>query len=119
NTPFREMADRFLTSANNFLPVVNAESKLLGVVALHDLKEYLNAAHELSSVIASDVMRPIPACLFPSQRLSDALPVLLGSELRNVPVVDSPLTYRLVGAVGRAEALGLLADAINARSASG
>jgi len=118
NTSFREMADRFLTSANNFLPVINEERRLLGVVALHDLKEYLNAGQELRSVIASDVMRPPPACLLPSQRLSDALPVLLGSELRNVPVVDSPGTFRLVGTVGRAEALGLLAEAIHARSAS-
>ena len=117
NTPFREMADRFLTSANNFLPVVNAEGRLLGIIALQDMKEYLNAGQELNSVIAFDLMRPAPVCLLPGQRLSDALPVLLGSELRNVPVVDSPLTFRLVGAVARAEALGLLSDAIHARSA--
>jgi len=55
---FREIADRFLTSPNNFLPVVDVESRLLGVVALHDLKEYLNAGQELDSVTAHDVMRP-------------------------------------------------------------
>ena len=118
NTPFRQIADRFLTSPNNFLPVVDGEQRLLGVVALHDMKQYLNMGEELSSVIASDVMRPPPDCLVPGQRLADALPVLLGSELRNVPVVDSFSQFRLVGAVERAEALGLLADAINARSST-
>ncbi len=118
NTSFREMADRFLTSPNNFLPVVDDGGRLLGMVDLHDLKEYLNAGHELSSVIASDVMRPPPVCLTPNQRLSDVLPVLLGSELRNVPVVDSAAQFRLVGTVARAEALGLLSEAISARSAS-
>jgi CBS domain-containing protein len=61
-------------------------------------------------------MRPPPACLVPTQSLSQALPVLLETELRNVPVVDGPATFRLVGAVGRSEVLGLLAEAINARS---
>ena len=44
NTPLREIADRFLTNPNNFLPVVDAQQRLLGVVALQDLKEFLNAA---------------------------------------------------------------------------
>jgi CIC family chloride channel protein len=116
---FREMADRFLTSPNNFLPVVNPDGRLLGMVALQDMKEYLNAGQELNSVIASDLMRPPPPCLTPGQHLSDALPVLLASELRNVPVVDGAGTFRLVGAVARAEALGVVAQAINASSASG
>ncbi len=118
NTPFREMADRFLTSPHNFLPVVDDHGRLLGLVALHDLKEYLNAGHELNSVIAADVIRAPPACLTPNQRLSDVLPVLLTSELRNVPVVDSVKQFRLVGTVARAEALGLLSEAISARSSS-
>jgi CIC family chloride channel protein len=118
NTPFGDIAERFLTSPNNFLPVVDESRRLLGVVSLHDLKEYLNSGYELKSVIASDVMRPPPPCLTPNQRLSDVLPILLAAELRNVPVVDNVSQFRLVGAVARAEALGLLQDAINARSAS-
>ena len=42
NTPLREIANRFLTNSNNFLPVVDAQQRLLGVVALQDLKEFLN-----------------------------------------------------------------------------
>jgi CIC family chloride channel protein len=111
-----EIADRFLASTYNFLPVVDAEQRLLGLVALHDLKEHLNAGEELASVIAADVMRPPPLCLTPNLLLMDALPVLLASEQRNVPVVNSFKEKRLVGAVVRAEALGLLSEAISARS---
>ena len=57
---FREVADRFLTSSNNFLPVVDENRRLMGIVALQDLKEYLNAGQELDGVIAYDVMRPPP-----------------------------------------------------------
>ncbi len=115
---FRQIADRFLTGPNNFLPVVDAEERLLGVVALHDMKEYLSAGQELSAVIAFDLMRPPPPCLTPNQRLLDALPILLTSELRNVPVVNSLTQRRLVGAIARAEALGMLSEAIAARGAA-
>ena len=118
NTPFRAIAERFLTLSNNFLPVVDAQGCLVGMVALQDLKAYLNAGQELSGVIASDVMRPAPPVLTPQQRILDALPILLSSELRNVPVVNNGRQLKLVGAIGRAEALGLLSEAIRSRSAS-
>ncbi len=107
-----EIAERFLTSANNFLPVVDGKHQLIGVVALQDLKEYLSAGPEMSAVIAYDVMRPPPACVTPNQLLLDTLPVMLSSEQRNVPVVNSRSENRLVGAVVRAEVLGLLSEAI-------
>jgi chloride channel protein, CIC family len=113
---FPEIADRFLTSPNNFLPVVDDRNAMVGLVALQDLKEYLNAGQELSGVIAYDVMRPPPPCLTPNQKLLDALPVLLGSEQRNVPVINSHKERKLVGTVVRAEALGLLSEAIAPRS---
>ncbi|MBI2948017.1 MAG: ClcB-like voltage-gated chloride channel protein [Verrucomicrobia bacterium] len=113
---FREIADRFLTCPNNFLPVVDAHQKLLGVVALQDMKEYLNAGQELNSVIAYDVMRPPPSCLTPNQKLLHALPILLASELKNIPVINNPAESRLVGNLVRAEALALLSEAIANRT---
>jgi CIC family chloride channel protein len=116
NTPLPEIASRFVTSSNNFLPVVDAERKLIGVVALQDLKAYLQAGEELRAVIAYDVMRPPPRCVTPNQRLLEVLPVVLESELRNIPVVNSFTENRLVGALARGEALGILAEAIAAGS---
>jgi CIC family chloride channel protein len=115
STSFREIADRFLRSSRNFLPVVNDSHKLVGVVALHDMKEYLKAGDELNSVIALDIMRPPPQCLTPGQKLHDALPILLASDLRNVPVVNDLGQGRLIGAVERAEALSLITEAITSR----
>ncbi len=114
NTTLPDIAGRFLSSANNFLPVVDARERLLGVVALQDLKEYLTGGSELAAVIAGDVMRPIPPCLRPGQKLLDALPVLLASEQRNVPVVNNFEEKRLVGSILRAEALAALSEAIAA-----
>jgi chloride channel protein, CIC family len=118
NTPLPDIGKRFVTSPNNFLPVVDEDQRLVGLVALQDLKEFLNAGQELRGVIAADVMRPPPACLTPGQRLIDAFPVLLASELRNVPVVNSHAENRLIGSVPRAEALGQLVEAIEKSSAA-
>jgi CIC family chloride channel protein len=45
-----QVADRFLTGANNFLPVVDGKNQLLGLVALHDLKQFLSGSEELRGV---------------------------------------------------------------------
>jgi CIC family chloride channel protein len=111
-----EIAERFLTSANNYLPVVDAKGQLVGVVALQDLKEYLGSGEELRGIIAYDIMRPPPACVTPNQRLLEILPVVLSSEQRNIPVVNTLKENRLVGALGRAEVLGMFSEAIAARS---
>ena len=114
-----EIADRFLTSSNNFLPVVDARNKLAGLVALHDLKEYLGAGDELRGVIAYDIMRPPPACVTPNQRLLEILPVVLASEQRNIPVVNTLKENRLVGALARAEVLAIFSEVIAASSKTG
>jgi CIC family chloride channel protein len=110
----RELADRFLTGANNFLPVVDAKQRVVGIVALQDLKEYLGAEKVLLGVIAYDAMRPPPPCVTPNQRLLDVLPVVMSSELRNIPVVNTFEENRLVGALARSEVLAIFSEAIAA-----
>lgn len=112
----REIAERFLGSPNNFVPIVDENKKLIGIVALHDLKEFLNSTHDLGGVIAYDLMLPPPKTLTPNQRLLDALPIVLQSELRNVPVVNNRKENKLVGAVSRAEVLAIFSEAIAEKS---
>ena len=119
NATLNKLAERFLTSSNNFLPVVDAKQQLIGLVALQDLKEYLNASDELSAVIAYDVMRPPATCVTPNQRLLDVLPVVLASEQRNIPVVNSLKENRLIGSITRSEVLNLFSEAIAAGSTPG
>jgi CIC family chloride channel protein len=112
----RELADRFLASSNNFVPIVDGTKRLIGVVALHDLKDFLHDNKELAGVIALDLMRPPPKCLTPGQRLLDALPLVLESELRNIPVVSTPAENRLVGSLSRAQMLAIFSEAIAEKS---
>jgi CIC family chloride channel protein len=109
-----QIANRFLTSANNFLPVVDAKGQMVGMIALHDLKEFLGSEEQLLGVIAYDLMRPPPPCVTPNQRLLEILPVVLASEQRNIPVVNTLKENRLVGALARAEVLGIFSEVIAA-----
>jgi chloride channel protein, CIC family len=118
NSTLKEISERFLVATNNFLPVVDANQKLVGVIALHDLKEFLTTGHEILGVIAYDVMRPLPQCVTPQQKLTGITSVLLTSELRNIPVVNNFHEYKLVGSIGRAEGLSILSEAITARTTS-
>jgi CIC family chloride channel protein len=112
----REIADRFLASSNNFLPIVDGQQRLIGVVALQDLKAFLNNNEQLAGVIALDLMRSPPKCLTPGQRLLDALPLVLESELCNIPVVSTPAENRLVGSLSRAQMLAIFSEAIAEKS---
>jgi CBS domain-containing protein len=80
------------------------------------VKPHLNSGEELKSVIASDIMIPVPQMLTPNQLVLDALPSLLKSDQRNIPVVNSLKDRILVGAVSKSEALGLLSEAIAANT---
>jgi CBS domain-containing protein len=87
---------------------------MVGIVALHDLKEYLGSGEQVLGVIAYDIMRPPPPCVTPNQRLLEVLPVILASEQRNIPVVNTLKENRLVGALGRSEVLGIFSEVIAA-----
>lgn len=108
-----DVAQRFLGGLNNYLPVVDAERRLVGLIALHDLKQHLTRGEDLKGVIAYDVMRPPPAVVLPVQRLLEVLPIIVASDLRNVPVVNSRKEMRLIGAIVRAEVLGMVAGAMD------
>lgn len=112
----QEIADRFLASPNNFLPIVDSQQRLIGMLALQDLKEFLHNNQELAGVIALDLMRPPPKCLLPGQRLLEALPLVLASEQRNIPVVNNTLENRLVGSLSRAQMLAIFSEAIAEKS---
>lgn len=112
----KRIADRFLSSSNNFVPIVDKEKRLVGVIALHDLKDFLHDNQELKGVIAMDIMHPPPKCLTPRERLLDVLPVVLESELRNIPVVSTLSENQLVGSLSRAQVLAAFSEIIAQQS---
>ena len=107
-----EISEIFLHSPRNYLPVLSADKRLVGVISLQDLKAHLNAGEELRAVIALDLMRPAETYLTPNRQLMEALPEIMSSEMEMIPVVNSNREMRLVGSVSRSKTLGLMSDAI-------
>jgi CBS domain-containing protein len=64
-------------------------------------------------------MRPPPPCLTPGQRLLDVLPLVMKSELRNIPVVSTLSENQLVGSLSRAQVLTTFSEAIAEKSQPG
>ena len=107
-----EISEIFLASPRNYLPVLSADNRLVGVISLQDVKAHLNAGDEMRAVIALDLMRPVDTVLTPNRQLMDALPEIMGSEMEMIPVVNSNREMRLVGSVSRSKTLGLMSEAI-------
>ena len=107
-----EISEIFLSSPRNYLPVLSADNRLVGVISLQDVKAHLNAGDEMRAVIALDLMRPVDTVLTPNRQLMDALPEIMGSEMEMIPVVNSNREMRLVGSVSRSKTLGLMSEAI-------
>ena len=107
-----EISAIFLSSPRNYLPVLSADNRLVGVISLQDVKAHLNAGDEMRAVIALDLMRPVDTVLTPNRQLMDALPEIMGSEMEMIPVVNSNREMRLVGSVSRSKTLGLMSEAI-------
>jgi len=116
NTALPDIAAQFLKHTFNYLPVINEKEHLVGLVALHDVKDHLHRGESLRSVIASELMIPVPQVLTPNQPVIDALPSLLKSDQRNIPVVNDLRERKMVGAVSKSEALGLLSETIAANT---
>ena len=107
-----EISELFLASPRNYLPVLSADNRLVGVISLQDVKAHLNAGDEMRAVIALDLMRPVDTVLTPNRQLMDALPEIMGSEMEMIPVVNSNREMHLVGSVSRSKTLGLMSEAI-------
>jgi len=123
NAPFKEIAARLREQHAAAFPVLDADDKVIGVVAEADLlpKEALEAGHEghrgrLASarhraerdkalgVTASDVMSQPAVTIGPFDLVSHAAHVMYDRRVGCLPVVDDG---RLIGVITRADVLRL------------
>jgi CIC family chloride channel protein len=89
----------FQRTRRDTIYVVSPTQELLGVVRLHDIKNFLTDPELGAAVIAADVLAPI-ARSNPEQTLADVIELFDDAELHEVAVVD-PGSGRLIGAVDR------------------
>ncbi len=128
-TPVATIVDLLLQAPFRVLPVVDQQNKLCGIISTGDLinanllpmhRDLVRTARELdtqtaetiassleeaqrSSHTAQDIMNQQVRTIGPDQSIKEAAQVLIDTQLRNLPVVDT--TGQLLGMITRADLL--------------
>jgi CIC family chloride channel protein len=84
--PLPDLVDRFAADRTDSLPVIDAEGKLIGVVAAADVEHAVTRA-ATSTVVAATLAREAPA-LRAGDSLEEAVLALGGSDDEGVPVIS-------------------------------
>jgi CIC family chloride channel protein len=102
---FREVAQAFLHHHFNYLYVVDEHGRYVGVISLHDVKEYLDETRDLEAVIAADLMRHDFPALSSDQSLLEAVEAFEHTRSERIPVVESREEPRLLGSLSKTDLL--------------
>jgi len=93
--------ERFDASTYPALPVVDAEQRLQGVIALEEIHLALQAANAGALLIAADLMRPLDRALRLDDRLDHAMELFVRYDLLVLPVTEDSGGRKLIGLVRR------------------
>ena len=109
--PFEEVMDTFASTRRNAIHVVDPDGNLLGLVHLHDVKNFINDPSLSTVVIAGDLMQPTHP-VTPDQTLASVLPAFDDPDLEELPVVVDSETPRLIGRLTRRDVIALLNEEV-------
>lgn len=113
DTKFPAIVELFLSTSRHRLFVVGQDGRLLGELALHDIKPYLGDPDSLRGVLAHDLMHVVGETLDPDERLHLAAETFAGSPWERLPVVDGE--GRLVGLLAKRDLLAIYAQEVMGR----
>jgi len=106
DAPFDECARLVKEMRYNSIYVTNPEGTLLGVIHLHDIKEFLAQSGLGEIIIAADLMGDVPDAK-PEQTLAEIVGRFDDPDTGELPVVD-PETRELLGVVDRRDVVSVL-----------
>jgi CIC family chloride channel protein len=101
----REIAQTFLQNRFNNIYVVDERDRLLGAVALHDVKAYLDQPRLDVLVIAEDVLVEDFPRIASDHPLEEVLAVFERSRAERLPVISSDADPILVGSLSKTDLL--------------
>ena len=105
SSTFEEIAETFLQHRFNYLYVVDDSGRFVGVVALHDVKAYLDKPELASVLIAEDIRHGEFPSVTREQSLEEALHVFEDVRAERLPVVESRTSPILVGSLSKTDIL--------------
>ena len=113
---FAEIGEKFIATRFNYLYVTD-HNHFLGVISLHDIKNFLNTPELATVVIARDILRESFPALGPDASLSEALERFSHHDGERLPVISEANGHVLIGSVSKTDVILALAGS-NTRSAT-
>jgi CIC family chloride channel protein len=100
-----EVIEKVSQTAFHALPVVGADGKLVGVVALEEVLLASQSPQLRELALAADIMRPDVTPLRPDHRLDDAMELFVDANLLALPVVGDD--GKVIGVIKRSDVAAL------------
>lgn len=93
----QEILEIFSTSENVYYPVIDGQSRIIGVITIPDIKEMFANREFAGWLLACDVAEPVRDKTNPDKPLEEAMEWMKQYNLENMPVVASDESDELVG----------------------
>ena len=95
--PLPQILEVFSTSDSLYYPVIDAQSRITGVITIADIKEMFASRDVAAWLLACDVAEPVLDKTTPNTPLEEALDQMRRYDLESIPVVADDSSNRLVG----------------------
>jgi CBS domain-containing protein len=95
--PLPQILEVFSTSDSLYYPVIDAQSRITGVITIADIKEMFASQDVAAWLLACDVAEPVRDKTIPNTPLEKTLDQMRHYDLESIPVVTDDDSNRLVG----------------------
>ncbi len=103
--PLQEILEVFSTSESVYYPVIDAQSRITGVITIPDIKEMFANQDVAGWLLACDVAEPVRDKMTPDKPLEEVIEYMRRYHLENVPVVTGKDSDELAGVLDYSKAL--------------
>jgi len=95
--PLEQILKVFSTSDSVYYPVIDAQSRITGIITIADIKEMFANQDVAGWLLACDVAEPVLDKTTPNKPLEEAMERMRRYDLENMPVVAGGESDELVG----------------------
>ncbi len=93
----QQILEVFSTSESVYYPVIDAQSRITGIITIPDIKEMFANREFAGWLLACDVAEPVRDKTTPNKPLEEAIEQMRRYDLESIPVVPSDGSDQLVG----------------------
>ena len=103
--PLQQILKVFSTSESVYYPVIDAQSRITGVITIPDIKEMFANQDVAGWLLACDVAEPVRDKMTPDKPLEEVIEHMRRYHLENVPVVAGKDSDKLAGVLDYSKTL--------------